>query len=57
MSLKHECHLNWNVIWIDLTWNTTQIEVELKFECNSNLNATKIEMSLKFERHSNWNVF
>ena len=41
MSLKVECHSNWNVTHI---------------ECLSNLNVTKIVMSLKLECHTNWNV-
>ena len=47
MSLKLECHSNWNV---------TQIGISVELECHSNQNVTQTGISLKLESHSNWNV-
>ena len=58
MSLKLECHSNWNVTQIGMTlklkchsiWNVTQIEVSFKLECHLNLNVTQKE-NIKLRDH------
>ena len=64
MSLKLECHSNWNLTQIrmslklesHLNWNVTQIGMSLTFKSHQNGNFTQIRMSLKLECHKNCNV-
>ena len=56
MSLKLECHLNWNVTQIGMSvtfechliLNVSQIRISLKLECHTTCNVTQIRMSLKY---------
>ena len=55
MSLKLECHSNWNAtqIKMSLKLNVTQIKMSLSLECHPNCNVAQIGMSLKFKCYLN----
>ena len=49
MSLKMECHLNWNVTQI---WNVAKNLMSFKIECHLKRNFTQNGVLLKMECHS-----
>ena len=53
MSLKMECHSQWNVTQKGMshTKNVTQNGMSLKLECHSKFNITKNGMSLEMKCH------